>query len=122
MRHVFPLLLAMACAVPAYAATESPLAQQPQSSAYQQNVKSADSVKDAAEGTIVILEGTITNQLQDDFYMFKDASGDVLVEIDEDIIGNRKVAPGSKVHLTGKVDKRNNNQAAVEVDELQILN
>lgn len=112
MRRLFSLLMFLAAAVPAYAAFDGPGALRP--------VQNATEAKNAAEDSPVVLEGNIIRQIRDERYIFRDASGEIVVEIDDDIIGNRTVTPRHKVRLAGKVEKEKNGPV-MDVDVLEIL-
>lgn len=73
-------------------------------------VEQAKSMRDDAP---VLLRGNITQHLGKDKYMFKDASGTIRVEIDDDKWGGVTVSPNDTVELHGEVDKDWN---SVEID------
>ena len=78
----------------------------------------------ATESTPVILTGTIVERLagSDDKYMFKDATGQVLVDIDNKQFFGRTVTPQTKVRLFGKVDKEMMEPTKIDVKYLEIVN
>jgi uncharacterized protein (TIGR00156 family) len=106
------MFLVMALAAPAHAAFEGPGAPL--------TVKDSSAVKTAPKDTPVVLEGMIVSKAGDDMYIFQDAAGDVLVEIDDDVMKGRKVTPQSKVRLNGHVDSEDG-KPTVEVDMLEVL-
>jgi uncharacterized protein (TIGR00156 family) len=55
-------------------------------------------------GTYVTLVGNIVAHLREDYYTFRDASGEIRVEIAAGVFGNRQVAPDTRVRLLGEVD------------------
>lgn len=112
MRSLVPMFLVMALAAPAHAAFEGPGAPL--------TVKDSSAVKTAPKDTPVVLEGMIVSKAGDDMYIFQDAAGDVLVEIDDDVMKGRKVTPQSKVRLNGHVDSEDG-KPTVEVDMLEVL-
>lgn len=76
----------------------------------------AVSVKQALEmrdDTKVTLRGNIVQYLGDDKYLFRDATGSVRVEIDDDEWEGQTVSPEDTVELYGEVDKDWN---SVEID------
>jgi uncharacterized protein (TIGR00156 family) len=58
----------------------------------------------ARAGTYVTLEGNIVTHLREDYFTFRDASGDIRVEVDPDVFQNRPVSPETRVRLLGEVD------------------
>lgn len=72
----------------------------------------------------VILTGHIVQRYagSDDKYLFKDASGEMIVEIDFAVFAGRSVTPDTKVRLSGKLDKDGMMEPAkVDVKVLEIL-
>ena len=65
-------------------------------------VKQALSMPD---DSIVVLTGKIVNALGDEKYLFRDASGDVIIEIDDDEWYGVKVTPENVIEITGELDK-----------------
>lgn len=57
------------------------------------------------DDTPVTLTGHIEKQLGGDHYLFKDPTGTVTVEIDDDEWGGLNVTPETPVILSGEVDK-----------------
>lgn len=53
----------------------------------------------------VTLNGHIEKQLGGDHYLFKDATGTITVEIDDDEWGGLNVTPTTPVTISGEVDK-----------------
>lgn len=58
----------------------------------------------ARPGTYVTLEGSIVAHLREDYYTFRDASGDLRVEVSGEVFGNRTVSPDARLRLLGEVD------------------
>ena len=71
----------------------------------------------------VTLTGNIVERLagSDDKYMFRDATGQVMVDIDEDLFIGRTVTPQTKVRLHGKVDKEIMEPTKIDVKRLEII-
>ena len=57
----------------------------------------------------------------DDKYIFKDTTGEMIVEIDFELFAGRTVTPQNKVRLSGKVDKDFMESPKVDVKVLEIL-
>lgn len=114
MRYVLALLVICLLSVPALAAFQGP--------GVAPTVTTAAQALAAADDTPCVLEGHIVEKLKGkDKYTFKDASGSIVVEIDDKIFGKRTVTPATKVRLTGEVDKDANEPGTIEVDRLDIL-
>ena len=56
-----------------------------------------------------------------DKYIFKDTTGEMIVEIDFELFAGRTVTPQNKVRLSGKVDKDFMESPKVDVKVLEIL-
>lgn len=78
-------------------------------------VEQAKSMRDDAP---VVLRGNIMRHLGKDKYLFKDQTGTITVEIDNDKWNGQNVNPGTTVELRGEVDKDWN---SVEVDVDRVL-
>ena len=86
----------------------------------------ADTVTKALKGwddTPVVLTGNIVERLagSDNKYMFKDATGQIIVDIDNKQFFGRTVTPQTKVRLFGKVDKKMTRPAKIDVKRLEIV-
>jgi len=65
----------------------------------------ASAVRDVRLGTYVTLTGRIVNHQRDDYFTFRDETGEVRVEIDSATWGGRKIGPDDTVRLLGEVDR-----------------
>ncbi|MDD3025799.1 MAG: NirD/YgiW/YdeI family stress tolerance protein [Aliarcobacter skirrowii] len=72
------------------------------SSAVKVTVKEAKELKD---DTPVVLEGNIIKHLEKDKYIFKDNTGEIKIEIDEDDWGGLIISEEDTVIIYGEVDK-----------------
>ncbi|MEG2173706.1 MAG: NirD/YgiW/YdeI family stress tolerance protein [Desulfovibrionaceae bacterium] len=108
------MLFLLCVAIPAQAAFEGP-----NSTA---DVNSAAQVAGAADNAGCLLEGNIVEKItgSKDKYTFKDATGTVVVEIDDHVFAGRKVTPAMTVRLTGKVDTSKTKPSKVDVKTLEI--
>ena len=75
---------------------------------------------EAADDTHVVLEGQIVKRLQDELYEFKDASGTIHVEIDDEHWPAQAVSEKAMVKITGEVD-RDLMSREVDVEHLEII-
>ena len=120
MRYILALLLSLSLAVPAIAGFSGPAAGG-FSGPGPQEITQADQVKNASDETPCILVGNIIERVRHDKYTFQDASGTVVVEIENKIFGNNEVTPQTKVKLVGEVDKKRQRSNEVEIRYLEIV-
>lgn len=73
-------------------------------------VEQAKSLRDDAW---VALEGNIVRKMGKELYAFRDSSGTINVEIDDDLWNGVTITPNDKVRIEGEVDKDWN---SVEID------
>ena len=73
------------------------------------------------DDAMVSLKGNIEKQIKKDKYMFKDATGSMVVEIDKKVWNGQTVSPADTVILTGEIDK-DFDKAKLEVDTLTKVN
>lgn len=92
----------------------------------QPNVISVKDAVAAKDDTVVILKGNLVKRIDDDKFTFKDASGTVTIEIDDDIVNrmsNAYITPEDEIIVEGKLDKELlGKKVKVEVYRLDILN
>ncbi|MGQ5628480.1 NirD/YgiW/YdeI family stress tolerance protein [Edwardsiella piscicida] len=69
----------------------------------------------------VVLEGKIVRSLGGKHYVFSDAKGETMVEIDNDEWRGIQVTPQNRLRLYGTVDKEMAEQSSVDVDRIEIL-
>ncbi|MGG2398092.1 NirD/YgiW/YdeI family stress tolerance protein [Pseudomonas sp. SH1-B] len=84
-------------------------------------VTTVSAALEAADDTHVVLEGQIVKRLQDELYEFKDATGTIQVEIDDEDWPGQSVSETAKVRLTGEVDKDFNSRE-IDVDRVELIN
>ena len=77
-------------------------------------VEQAKTLRDKAR---VALKGNLVQQLGNDTYLFKDATGTVNVDIDHDKWEGQTISPADTIEIQGKVDKDWN---SVEIDVKRI--
>jgi len=81
----------------------------------------AATIDSAREGSHVTLTGNIVTHLGRDYFTFRDASGDLRVEIDDDIWRDRKIGPETRVRISGEVE-RDRRGFYVDVERLEVVN
>ena len=139
MRYALAALLALLVSAPATSA----LADQPQGpGGFQSNTAQAPTAPGGFQGptaqakvntvaealkawddTPVTLTGHIVQRLphDDDKYLFRDATGEIMVDIDHELFMGRTVTPETKIRISGEVDKDLMERAAIDVGWLEIL-
>jgi uncharacterized protein (TIGR00156 family) len=111
-KTVFAAVLVTAFSLPVLAQFTGPSAETKPSTVAQ--------ARESLPGTHVTLTGNLVAHVRGEFYTFRDASGEMRVEIDHDIWRNRGVNPATKVQLIGEVDLGISGRH-VSVDSLQIV-
>ncbi len=79
---------------------------------------SAISVKDAlqkSDDARVIIEGNFISQIDEDEYIFRDGSGEIVVEVDSKAWAGVDVTPDNRVRIQGKIDKEFGKKAKIDV-------
>lgn len=116
MRYLLTLILVAMLSVPAYAAFKGPGASAPGTTVAQ--------VKSMPDDTRVTLVGKIVSQLpgSDDKYMFRDNTGEIMVEIDFKRFRGQEVTPNNTVRISGEVDKDFGRAPEIDVKQLDVLN
>lgn len=80
-------------------------------------IKLASDAKDDAQ---VTLEGYIVKELKSEHYMFKDASGEIEIEIDHKDFRGIKVTPETKIRVVGEVDQ-DWNSTTIDIDYVELV-
>ncbi|WP_373777234.1 YgiW/YdeI family stress tolerance OB fold protein [Glaesserella sp.] len=80
-------------------------------------VKSVADALKAADDTPALLEGQIVKQIDKDEFIFKDASGEIQIDVSKRAWNGLNITPQDTIQIRGKVDKEWN---TVEVDVKQI--
>lgn len=78
----------------------------------------ADALK-MGDDTAVVLEGQIEKSLGKEQYVFKDATGSVTIEIDDDDWHGRTVTPQDTIIIKGEVEK-DMFKTEIEVDTIEL--
>lgn len=130
MRYLMIIALAAFLASPAYAAFDGPGAKTSvaSQSGFQGPVGGAmaDTVAKAltlSDDSPVVLTGNIVMQIagSKDDYIFKDATGEIKVDIDRKVFRDRRVTPENTVRISGKIDKDLGKDIEVDVKALEII-
>lgn len=95
------LMASLALATPIAMAHHTPEHTAQQSRELAKDVKTA---KKRADGAPVELKGSLIKKIGDEKYIFKDRTGKITVEIDDDLMQGRKLDKKQVVTLIGEVD------------------
>lgn len=79
-------------------------------------------IKDSGkDDQLVTIEGKIVKQVKKDDYIFQDATGQIVVDIDPEVFAGQKVTPDNVVRLEGEIDKDLMKGPEVDVHKLTIV-
>lgn len=126
MRRFLPALaLVLGLSSPAFAAYDGPSSgyggfQGPTSSV---GVTTVAKALKAWDESPVVLTGNIVERLagSDDKYMFRDATGQVIVDIDHELFWGKTVTPANTVRIAGEVDKEMFEATKIDVKLLEVI-
>ena len=68
-----------------------------------------------ARNARVILTGTLVNSTRRDHYTFRDATGEIIVEIERKYWGGLTIGPTDHVQIYGKVERKRDGRIDVDV-------
>jgi uncharacterized protein (TIGR00156 family) len=80
-----------------------------------------EQARNARVDTYVTVTGNILAHLREDYYTFRDATGEIRVEIEPSVWRNRKVGPDTKVRLLAEVDRNAAGTQYLWVESLEIV-
>ena len=126
MRLFVALILTAFLAVPAFAAFEGPGADGKggfKGSGANAPASTVEQVKNLADDVIVAVTGNVISKVagSKDKYNFRDASGEMIVEIDQKRFRGQTVTPETTVRLIGKVDKDFGKPVKLDVKQLEVI-
>ena len=84
------------------------------------NVTTVKSVAKMKDDSKVKLEGHIIKKLASEHFLFKDATGRIEIEIDDEDFGGIIVKPEIKIRIIGEVD-RDSTSTTIDVDYLEVV-
>lgn len=84
-----------------------------------QNVKAV--LENSVDDQYVVLRGSLTSQVSSEKYMFSDGTGEIRVEIDEDIFPRHRIGPETVVEIYGEVEKDFMMSPEIDVDRVLII-
>ena len=75
----------------------------------------------ARPGSYVAVTGRVVAHLREDYYLFRDATGEIRVEIEDRVWAGRPVGPETDVRLRAEVDRNVAGTVYLWVQSLDIL-
>lgn len=87
-----------------------------------QEIISVNSLNDMPDDSYVVLKGNIVSKSGSETYTFKDSTGSVQIEIDDDDWNGLTVKPENLVIIEGEIDKSFTGPLEVEVDSIRLAN
>ncbi|MEM7076307.1 MAG: NirD/YgiW/YdeI family stress tolerance protein [Pseudomonadota bacterium] len=77
--------------------------------------------QDARVGSYHTLEGNIVTHLRENYFMFRDATGEMRVEIPADRFGGQQVGPETTVRIMGEIDRTLTGRRYLWVKSLEVV-
>ena len=84
-------------------------------------VSKVSDVQNMADDSMVYVQGYIIQSLGDENYVFQDDSGQINVEIDDDLMNSASVTPETVVWIAATIDKDTGQPTSLEAEEIQIM-
>lgn len=78
--------------------------------------------RNARVNTYVTVTGNIVSHVREDYFTFRDATGQIRVEIEPSVWRNRQVGPDATVRLFAEVDRNSAGTVYLWVQSLEIVN
>ena len=83
-------------------------------------LKTVASVNSMQDDDKITLEGYLVKEIRSEHYMFRDATGEIEVEIDNEDFRGVKATPETKIRIVGEVDK-DRTSITVDVDYVEAV-
>lgn len=84
-----------------------------------QRVTTVAAAKNLTDNTQVLLQGQVIRALGKEKYEFRDASGTMIVEIDNQQWQGKPITQHARVSLIGEIDRESDNKVELDVDEVR---
>jgi uncharacterized protein (TIGR00156 family) len=84
-------------------------------------VSTVEQARNAPIDTYVTVTGNIVAHLREEYYTFRDATGEIRVEIERPVWRNRDIGPDTKVRLLAEVDRNAAGTIYLWVESLAII-
>lgn len=76
---------------------------------------------EAQVGTYVAVTGRIVSHLREDYYLFRDDTGEIRIEVEDSVWRGRKVGPETVVRLVAERDRTGMGQPYLWVQSLEFI-
>lgn len=86
-----------------------------------QTVSTVEEAKKMSDDAHVILRGNIEKKIGHEKYMFKDKTGTIQIEIDDDDWNGLNVSPEDMVEINGEVDTHMMKPTDIDVDSIRLV-
>lgn len=86
----------------------------------QQQMVTVTEIAELNDGDYVVMQGNILEKTGDDSYNFKDNTGTMIVEIDDEDWAGITVTPNDVVIIEGEIDKNMMEPTVIEVDTIRM--
>jgi len=75
----------------------------------------------APDGTELVVTGTVVQQMQEDEeILLQDASGQIVAEVDDDLIGELQLGSDAQLRIKGEVD-RDDDRSVIVAESVQLV-
>ena len=116
-------LLMLSCAI-LLGTTLNAAAEQHNKGGFQNNenmqMVSVAEIANLPDETFVVMQGNITGKTGSESYTFKDNSGTIMIEIDDDSWAGITITPNDIVIIEGEIDKNLVEPTVIEVDSIRM--
>ena len=89
--------------------------------AIEHSIMTVEETLDARVGTYAVVTGRIVNQLGENYYTFRDDTGEIRVEIEPNVWRNREVGPQTTVRLHVEIDSTIMGRRYLWVESLELV-
>lgn len=89
--------------------------------ASQNNESTVQQAKNMRDDSRVTLTGKIVSRIGGDKYIFRDATGEITIDLDDEDFRGQTVTPQNTVRIFGEIDKEFGHGTEVDVKSLQVL-
>ena len=83
-------------------------------------VTNVSDISNMAEDTIIYVQGNLTQNLGDEMYIFTDDTGNITVEIDDNLMQGQTFTPNMAVIITASIDKEGN-VTSLDAEEIEFV-
>lgn len=69
----------------------------------------------------VVLRGQLAKKVGEEKYLFQDETGGIRVEVEEEVLGSRRIPPGKTVVIHGEVEDDFLQSPEIDVEKMRIV-